>query len=65
MGILVFVWLAVAVVIIIIAVKDGLFNLPLTRSKLTTRISITLSILCWPLLILYYINDIIYMRKHQ
>jgi len=64
MGLLVFIWLVVATVIIVIAVKDGLFSLPLTRNKLTTRISTTLTILCWPLFILYYLHDII-MRKNK
>lgn len=62
MGLLIFIWLAVTTVLIAIAVKDGVFSPPLTRNKLTTRVSITLSItrisialsiLCWPLVILF------------
>ena len=52
MSLLILIWLFVATVLIIFAVKDGIFSLPLTRDKLSTRVFLTLTVLCWPLLLL-------------
>ena len=55
MGLLMLIWLVGAIVLIILAVKDDLFNLPLTGSKVAIRIFLTFHILLWPVIIIYYL----------
>ena len=64
LNVLLSVWLVVALFLLGSVLKEGIFDLPLTKSNFGVRVLVVVSILCWPLFFLaIFINFLMEKEK--